>query len=182
MKKAFIVVDYQVDFVTGALGFPEATHLDEPLVRAIEAYRAKGWDILFTLDTHGPDYLTTQEGRNLPIPHCLKGTEGHQLYGQTAKALRPEDTIWEKETFGSLPLAQYLANQGYTHVILAGLVAHICVMSNAILAKAALPQARIAVDSTLTLSPDPADKRRAMDALQGVQVEILQGRETFEDR
>ncbi len=173
MRKAFIVVDYQIDFVTGSLGFPEASRLDEPLAQAIEAHRAQGWDILFTLDTHEADYLTTAEGRTLPIPHCIRGTEGHRLYGKTAHALRQEDRVWEKETFGSLPLAQYLASQGYERVELAGLVAHICVLSNAILAKAALPQAQIAVDAALTLSPDPADKRRALASLAGVQVEIL---------
>ena len=173
MKKAFIVVDYQVDFVTGSLGFPEASSLDAPLARAIEAYRAQGWDILFTLDTHGPDYLATAEGLKLPIPHCIRGTDGHRLYGKTAQALRREDRVWEKETFGSLALAQHLASQGYGRVVLAGLVAHICVLSNAVLAKAALPQAEVAVDASLTLSPDPADKRRALASLEGVQVEIL---------
>ena len=72
MKKAFIIVDYQVDFVTGSLGFPEASSLDAPLARAIEAYRAQGWDILFTLDTHGPDYLATAEGLKLPS-HTVSG-------------------------------------------------------------------------------------------------------------
>lgn len=173
MKKAFAVIDYQVDFVTGSLGFPEASSLDVPLAHAIEAYRAQGWDILFTLDTHGPDYLATAEGRALPIPHCVKGTDGHQLYGRTAQALHAGDCLWEKETFGSLALAQHLAAQGYDRVVLAGLVAHICVLSNAVLAKAALPQAEIAVDAALTLSPDPNDKRRALASLAGVQVEIL---------
>ena len=82
MKKLLIVVDYQKDFVDGALGFPAAKEIEDALCEKISSYQAEGQDIICTLDTHGEDYLRTQEGKNLPIPHCIKGSEGHQLYGK----------------------------------------------------------------------------------------------------
>jgi len=173
MKTAFIVVDYQNDFVSGALGFPGAESLDEPISRAVAEAREKGWDVIYTLDTHFEDYMNTAEGKKLPIPHCIKGTAGHALFGQVAESRQAGDPAFEKLTFGSLELAAYLAAKGYEQVILCGLVAHICVFSNAILAKAALPEARIAVAADLTLSPDPADKERALASLTGVQVDVI---------
>ena len=87
MKRLLLVVDYQKDFVDGALGFPGAEALDGPIAAKIAACRAAGDDVAFTLDTHGPDYLDTQEGRKLPVPHCLLNSEGWQLYGQTGQAM-----------------------------------------------------------------------------------------------
>ena len=84
MKKLLVVVDYQNDFVSGSLGFPKAAQLEEAIIKKIEDYRAAGDDVVFTLDTHGPDYLSTQEGKNLPVEHCIKGTDGWQLYGKVA--------------------------------------------------------------------------------------------------
>ena len=104
MKRLLIVVDYQRDFVDGALGFPGAEALDGPIAERIAAYRAAGDDVAFTLDTHGPDYAATEEGRWLPAAHCLRESPGWALYGQTGQARRPEDPVFEKETFPSLAL------------------------------------------------------------------------------
>ena len=88
MKKLLLVVDYQTDFVAGALGFPGAERLDGPIAAKISAYRSAGDTVAFTLDTHGENYLQTLEGRNLPVPHCLRGTPGWMLYGETGNARR----------------------------------------------------------------------------------------------
>ena len=88
MKSCLIVVDFQNDFVCGSLGFPAARELDGRICEKIAAARAEGGEVVFTLDTHFADYLETQEGRRLPVEHCIKGTEGHLIYGQTAKAAR----------------------------------------------------------------------------------------------
>ena len=106
MKRLLIVVDYQRDFVEGALGFPGAEALDGPIADRIAAYRAAGDDVAFTLDTHGPDYPATEEGQWLPAAHCLRGSPGWSLYGRTGEARRPEDPVFEKETFPSLALGE----------------------------------------------------------------------------
>ena len=96
MKKALIVVDYQKDFVDGALGFEKAVQLEQAICRKIEQAREQGEEILFTFDTHGDDYLQTQEGRNLPIEHCKKGSDGWQLYGKVEQLRCPEDRCFDK--------------------------------------------------------------------------------------
>lgn len=113
MKKLLLVIDYQKDFVDGALGFSGAEVLDGPIAQKITAYRSSGDDVAFTLDTHGEDYLRTQEGRKLPIPHCLRGTPGWELYGQVGRARQPGDTVIEKPAFPSLELGTWLREKGY---------------------------------------------------------------------
>lgn len=101
MSRCLIVVDYQNDFVSGSLGFAGAELLDQPIAEKIQKYRASGDTVVFTFDTHGEDYLKTQEGRNLAVPHCLKGTAGHGLYGETGKLIRDTDKRFYKPAFGS---------------------------------------------------------------------------------
>ena len=173
MKKLLLVVDYQKDFVDGALGFPGAEALDGPIAARIRTYRVTGDDVAFTMDTHEADYLSTQEGRKLPAPHCIRGTPGWALYGQVAGARDPKrDMIFEKPTFPSLQLGAWLREQRYGRVELCGLVSHICVLSNAVIAKAALPEAEIVVDARLTASYDPALHEKALDVLEGLQVTV----------
>lgn len=173
MKKLLLVIDYQRDFVDGALSFPGAEKLDGPIAQKIAAYRSAGDDVAFTLDTHGEDYPDTQEGRKLPIPHCLRETPGWELYGQTAKARREEDAVVEKPAFPSLELGNWLRGKGYDRVELVGLVSYICVISNAIVAKAALPEAEIVVDAACTAGPDPALHEKALDVMeQGLQITV----------
>ena len=172
MKKLLIVVDYQKDFVDGSLGFAGAELLDAPIAAKIAAYRAAGDDVAFTFDTHTPDYLSTQEGRKLPLAHCIRGSEGWALYGATARAACEGDRRFEKPTFPSLALGEWLKGQDYGQIELVGLVSNICVLSNAVIAKAALPEAEIVVDASCTASADPVLQQKCLDVLEGLQVTV----------
>ena len=173
MKSAVVVVDFQNDFVCGSLGFPAAADLEQPICKRLESALNHGEDILFTFDTHEENYLETQEGKLLPIPHCIRGSKGWELYGKTASFLTDSTPVFCKNTFGSLDLADYLAKQGYDRVEFLGLVSNICVLSNAVLAKAALPESTISVNAALTGSSDPVLHRASLDVLRGIQVEII---------
>lgn len=171
--KTLVVVDYQVDFVSGALGFPGAEKLEPVILGKIEDCRRNGGQVVFTLDTHGEDYLSTAEGRKLPIPHCIKGTPGHGLYGGVAQAVRPEDIIIEKPAFGSLELADLLKRLSPEEVELCGLVTDICVISNAVIARAALPESRVCVDPAACAAADPEAHKRALKVMSGVQIDVF---------
>ena len=173
MKKLLIVVDYQKDFVDGALGFPGAEALDGPIAERIAAYRAAGNDVVFTYDTHGGDYLRTQEGRKLPTPHCIAGEAGWELYGETGRALdRDRDTVICKPAFPSLELANWLRGRHYDRVELAGLVSYLCVLSNAVMVKAALPEAELIVDASCTAGPDPVLHTKGLDVMEALQITV----------
>ena len=171
--KALVVVDYQVDFVDGSLGFPGAEKLEPVILDKIADCRSSGGQVIFTLDTHGEDYLSTAEGRKLPVPHCIKGTPGHALYGKVAQAVRPEDIVLEKPAFGSLELADLLRRIQPDEVELCGLVTDICVISNAVIAKAALPESRVAVDSRACAAADGAAHENALAVMRGVQIDVI---------
>lgn len=171
--KVLVVVDYQKDFVDGALGFPGADKLEPVILAKIEDCRRNGGQVIFTLDTHAEDYLDTAEGRKLPVVHCVKGTPGHGLYGGIADAVLSEDVVIEKPAFGSLELADYLRRLSPEEVELCGLVTDICVVSNAVIAKAALPESRIVVDSTACASADPSAHENALAVMRGVQIDVI---------
>lgn len=167
--KLLIVVDYQKDFVDGTLGFPGAKELDEKILTKIKEYEANGDKVIYTFDTHFDDYLETQEGRNLPIEHCISGTDGWELYGEVGKHYKKDLEFnkvhsFTKYTFGSHHLTRVLqphdnvgVQLGYYNVEsieLCGVVSYICVLSNAIIAKTANPEAEIIVDSELVAGPD----------------------------
>ncbi len=171
--KCLIVVDYQVDFVSGTLGNAAAAALDGAIAARIRQAREAGWDVIFTLDTHEADYLSTREGRYLPVPHCIRGTQGHGLYGETAKERCPEDAVFCKETFGSKELFAHLLEKGYSRIELCGVVTNICVISNAVLAKTALPQADVAVNAALCASNDPALHHKALEIMASFQIDII---------
>lgn len=172
MKNALVVVDYQKDFVDGSLGFSGAEKLDSGIAALIEARRSEGYDIIFTLDTHSENYLSTAEGRALPIPHCIEGSDGHALYGQTAKSVQPGDRLLTKPTFGSDKLFFLLREEAYQKIELVGLVSNICVISNAVIAKTACPEAEITVRSGLTGSSNPELNQAALDVLRGLLINI----------
>ncbi len=172
-KRCLIVIDYQNDFVTGSLGNAAALALEEGIAARIDECRTRGDDILFTLDTHEPDYMTTHEGKNLPVPHCIIGTPGHALYGKVGKVRQPEDPVFQKETFGSKGLFHHLRESDYTDVELCGVVTNICVVSNAVLARTALPEAEITVRGDLCASNDPAMHKAALDVMATLQINIL---------
>ena len=182
MKRLLIVVDYQNDFVDGALGFEGAELLDDRIVDKIESYRATNDLVAYTLDTHHKDYLQTQEGQKLPIPHCIEGTEGYELYGAVALTPVDADEIFMKPTFGSAELferlhkaqeiAEGLGVEPFESIELVGLVSNICVLANAVLARTACPNVPIIVDARCTACADPAMNEKALDVLEGIQVTV----------
>ena len=171
MKKLLIVVDYQNDFVDGALGFQGAEKLAPVIAQKINDYHQNG-EVVFTLDTHGEDYLTTNEGRHLPVPHCIRYTKGHELYPPIKALKLDSDRTFEKPVFGSAELFDFLRNSEYEKVELCGLVTDICVISNAIIAKTALPEAEIVVDQKAVASFDPEKHKAAIEVMKSVQITI----------
>lgn len=170
VKKILVVVDYQKDFVDGALGFEGAELLDERICKKIEEYR--GSEVVHTLDTHTENYPNTQEGKLLSTAHCIKGTDGHKNYGKTAEKLAGT-RAFEKPGFGSWELGEYLRSGGYDRVELCGLVSYICVITNAIIAKTALPEAEIIVDSRCTSGFDKELHSAALSVMEGLQIKVI---------
>ena len=173
MSRCLIVVDYQVDFVSGSLGFPGAEALDSAIAEKIHEYRLQGDTIVFTFDTHHEDYLATQEGEKLPVPHCIQGTDGHRLFGTTATLILDSDRRFDKPSFGSGELFEYLRLTPFESIELVGLVSNICVISNAVLAKTAQPETPVIVDSSCTASHDPALHEAAIAVMRGLQISVI---------
>lgn len=172
MKKLLIVVDYQEDFVTGSLGFEKAKYLEKGIVQKVKEYEENNDDIVFTLDTHNADYLQTEEGIYLPVEHCIKGTSGHKLYGQL-KDIAANHLTFEKSTFPSHELLSYLLNKDYDYIELCGVVTNICVISNAVIAKAAKPLAHIVVNQKLCASNDEEMEQKSLEVMKNLQIEII---------
>lgn len=171
--KLLIVVDYQKDFVDGALGFPQAVALEQNILDKIAAYRQAGDTVAFTFDTHGEEYLSTQEGQHLPIPHAIADTAGWKLYGKVADAIRPGDPCFRKPAFGSAELFDYLRQHEFDRIELVGVVSSICVISNAMLAKTAQPETPVVVDAACTAGADPHLHNAALDVMAGVQIQVV---------
>ena len=174
MYKILVVVDMQKDFVDGALGFEGADKIIPGIISKIKAYEDNGDAVVYTLDTHFENYMETQEGKNLPVPHCIKGSEGHGLVDEL-KSLLGGKKVFEKPCFGSMELAEYLKENAsdISAIELCGLVSNICVLSNAVIAKAAAPEAEVIVDSALTASFDPKLHQATLDVLKGIQVTVV---------
>lgn len=176
MKKLLIVIDYQNDFVSGSLGFPKATELEGPIAEKIRAYRALGDEgqIIFTMDTHDRHYMESEEGKNLPVPHCIEGEDGWQLYGAIADLKGPDDLVFSKPTFGSLELAEYLRDKAdqYESVEFAGVVTNICVISNVALVKAAMPNVPQMVDAACVASNDDSLGENALNVMESIHVRV----------
>ena len=171
-KKLLIVVDYQNDFVDGSLGFPDGLKINIEIKNKINKYLNDEQDIIYTLDTHDDKYLESFEGKNLPIVHCIKGTFGHQVVKDCDyqdKAVK----VFEKPTFPSLELANYLVDKEYSEVELCGLVSNICVLSNAVMVKAALPNAYIYIDAKATASFDKQLELKCFDVLKGLHIDVI---------
>ena len=175
MNRYLFVIDYQNDFVDGALGFPGAEKLDEKIAAKVRAY-GKG-HVLFTRDTHFENYLTTREGRNLPVVHCIKGTPGWEVYGQTAKALAEvEAPAIDKLVFGmdvSDPAIAAVLPASADEIELVGLGSNICVVSNAVVLQSKYPEATILVDAQCTDSFDKGLHEKVLDVLSGFQVKVI---------
>lgn len=167
-----IVVDMQNDFVDGALGTEEAVAIVPEVVEKIKSFSGK---VLYTKDTHEENYMQTQEGKNLPVPHCIRGTEGWQLC-PLVEALRREAAI-EKPTFGSRGLCERLLleheAEAITSITLIGLCTDICVISNALLIKAALPEVPLIVDAACCAGVSVDSHKRALESMKTCQIEII---------
>lgn len=175
MKKLLVVVDMQNDFVTGSLGTDEAVAIIPAVVSKVEDYIAdkeNECEIIFTKDTHGEDYMSTQEGKNLPVMHCIKGTEGFDIVPEL-KAYAEDNYVLEKPTFGSMELADIIKRNGYDEIEFVGLCTDICVISNVMLAKAADINARVCVDSSACAGVTPETHSNALEAMKMCQVTIL---------
>lgn len=172
MSKVLVVVDMQNDFISGSLGTTEAQAIVEPVVEKIRKRREEGYEILVTLDTHGTDYLSTQEGKNLPVEHCIKGTWGWQLPEEIAEAAE-DSKQYEKGTFGSKELVQDLVQMQPEEVEFVGLCTDICVVSNVLGTKAWLPETLLIVDSSCCAGVTPQRHQAALDTMASCQVKII---------
>lgn len=170
MKRLLIVVDMQNDFIDGSLGTKEALAIIPNVKKKIEEYEANGYDIFFTLDTHEENYLETQEGKNLPVVHCIRGTDGWELTGALKKF---KGKRFEKTTFGSADLAEYIKDKEYDSIELIGLCTDICVISNALLIKAFLPETPVRVDGTCCAGVTPESHENALKAMKVCQIEVI---------
>lgn len=205
MKKVLVVVDYQRDFVNGALGFDSASSLDEGIANLITEFIRDGGIVICTYDTHRDNYLDTQEGKKLPVKHCIKNTDGWALYGKVGelisglctdvellgnnkecriafvnmepKCVRGKVFLVQKPTFGSTTLADTLLkiesmHDGIESITLVGVVTNMCVISNAVIAKAACPEAEIIIKKDLVDSFDHELHDKALDVMRSMQMTI----------
>ena len=172
MKQILIIVDMQNDFIDGALGTKEAVAIVPKVEDKIRNFDGK---VFFTRDTHETWYLETQEGKNLPVPHCIRGTEGWQIRKEL-DALRKTEPI-DKETFGSTDLAADLLalheDEEIGSITLVGLCTDICVISNALLIKATLPEVPIYVDAACCAGVTPERHENALKAMEACQIKVM---------
>ena len=172
MRKILLVIDMQNDFIDGALGTREAEAIVDRVADEIRKYPTG--DIIATRDTHTEDYLSTQEGKNLPVAHCVKGTTGWALNSKIAAALG-EALVIDKPSFGSRELAERLAQMARAEeldITLVGLCTDICVVSNALLIKAFLPETPVRVIAACCAGVTPESHRAALDTMKACQVQI----------
>ena len=172
MRKLLVVVDMQKDFVDGALGTKEAVAIVPAVVEKIKGYSPE--DVFFTRDTHHKDYLSTQEGRNLPVEHCIEGTPGWEIDAKVAEVIRGSQII-NKPTFGSTELADVIkkiSEKEDISIELVGLCTDICVVSNAMLLKAAMPEVEISVDASCCAGVTPEKHEAALETMRSCQIKV----------
>lgn len=171
MQDILIVVDMQNDFIDGALGTAEAVAIVPKVAEKVRDFKGT---VIFTRDTHGENYMQTQEGRNLPVPHCIKGSRGWEVC-PALEPLRTGLTI-DKPTFGSAELGKVLleldAKEPVGSITLVGLCTDICVISNAMIAKAFLPEVPVTVDAACCAGVTPESHRNSLSAMRMCQVRI----------
>lgn len=170
MKKAIVVVDMQKDFIDGALGTKEAQAMLPRMEAKLAAARAAGTALVFTMDTHGEDYLATQEGKRLPVPHCIRGTEGWEIAASLQPFVRAAAAVVEKPAFGSTELPALL--EDCDEIELVGLCTDICVISNALVLKAFYPEKKISVDASCCAGVTPESHAEALRAMKMCQVDV----------
>ncbi|MBQ1966406.1 MAG: cysteine hydrolase [Clostridia bacterium] len=169
--KVLCVIDMQNDFIDGALGTKEAEAIVENVKAKIELYRKNGDTVIFTRDTHSEDYMNTQEGKNLPVPHCIKGSKGWEV---SEKLDTASYKIIDKPTFGSFELAEYISTLADVDEIeLIGLCTDICVISNAMILKARFTETPIKVDSSCCAGVTPESHANALGAMKMCQINCI---------
>lgn len=177
--KILLVVDYQKDFVIGTLGFEKAVLLDKKIAQRIKEAKEAGYIIIFTMDTHYANYLKTQEGKKLPVVHCIYGEDGWQLFGETGNVIEtPQYVI--KNTFGAIGLipilSAYEGDDFEVEIELCGVVTNMCVISNAVMSKTILPEANIIINAPLCASFNDELHEQALNVMESLQMTVI-GRE-----
>ena len=177
VKEILVVVDMQNDFVTGALRNEQGMHIVPEIRAKVEQALAEGNLVVFTKDTHYDNYMQTEEGVNLPVPHCIRGTWGWELVDELKELEEQATAVFEKETFGSDQLGSFIAqtikeNGDVKHIELVGLCTDICVISNAVIAKAFAPNTPIYVDANCCAGVTPESHDTALDAMSAFQIHI----------
>lgn len=168
---ALVVVDMQKDFIDGSLGTKEAEAIVDRVVKKIKYFEG---DVIYTRDTHGEDYLETSEGKKLPVPHCVKDTEGWQINPRVFAAGDGKcAAVIDKPTFGSEALVSFVKEKNYGKITVVGLCTDICVISNALLLKAALWETPIEVDAGCCAGVTSQSHERALEAMGMCQIEIV---------
>lgn len=170
MKKLLLVIDMQNDFITGSLGSEQAESIVLRVKEKIEEYKRNGDDVLFTRDTHYQNYLETQEGRRLPVVHCAIGTDGHNISDELDTA---GCEIFDKPSFGSIGLADKISGGSYDEIELCGLCTDICVVSNALILKARLPETTITVDAGHCAGVSLESHKAALATMRMCQVNVI---------
>ncbi len=170
MQEFLVVVDMQTDFVNGALGTAEAVAILPQVREKIESFDGT---VIFTRDTHPEEYLQTQEGKLLPVPHCIKGSAGWQIVSELSDLVH---RVINKPTFGSTELCELLADEQtkerIRRITLIGICTDICVISNALLIKAYLPEVELVVDAACCAGVTPESHRNALSAMKMCQIKI----------
>lgn len=170
-KNVLAVIDMQNDFIDGALGTKEAEAILENVAAQIRDFDG---EVVYTRDTHLEGYLGTQEGRKLPVPHCIRDTEGWQIRAQVSQACFKDARVFDKPAFGSVELAEYLRDMpDLESVTLIGLCTDICVISNAFVIKAFLPEVTVRVNADCCAGVTPESHRNALEAMKMCQVEVV---------
>ena len=168
--KLLIVIDMQNDFIDGSLGTKEAVAIVPNVAKKIAKARAAGETVVFTRDTHQSNYLKTQEGKNLPVLHCVQGSNGWQI---SSKLEVGDSRIFDKPSFGSMELADYIATlSDLEEIELIGLCTGICVISNAFILKAKLPEVKITVDASCCACVTPESHKTAISAMKLCQINV----------
>ena len=173
MDKAIIVIDMQNDFVYGVLSTEQVREMLPRLIDKLEkVVKEKSADLIFTQDTHKEDYLTTQEGRNLPIVHCIKNSEGWEIISDMKRFTRSAKAVIEKKTFGSTRLPSLI--KPYREVEFVGVCTDICIISNALLVKAFYPELVVSVDAKCCAGTTPESHATALAAMKACQCKIYE--------
>ena len=173
MRKILLVIDMQNDFINGSLGTVEAENIVKNVADKINEYPPE--NVFATKDTHESDYLKTSEGKHLPVEHCIRGSKGWKLHPDIISIIPPEN-IFEKGTFGSVSLAEKIKKISAKEDIaveIVGLCTDICVVSNALLIKAYLPEISITVDSSCCAGVTPAKHDAALDTMKSCQITVI---------